>query len=62
MVREIKMDRIWIVKRQEEMDSYDSILNDIAYLSEEKAKKVADDFNKGSVDKYYVDYLDVDKD
>lgn len=56
------MDRIWIVKRQEEMDSYDSILNDIAYLSEEKAKKVADDFNKGSVDKYYVDYLDVDKD
>lgn len=54
------MNKVWIVKREEEMDSYDSIVDDKAYLSEDKAKQVAEDYNKGSVYKYYVDYLDID--
>lgn len=55
------IDKVWIVKREEEGDSYDSILDDKFYLSEEKAKIVAESHNKGSIYRYYVDYLEIDE-
>lgn len=55
------MDKVWVVKLEEEMDCHDSIVDDKVYLSEDRARKVAEDMNRGNAHKpFYVDYLDVD--
>jgi hypothetical protein len=53
--------KVWVIFR-EENDGYDKIYDDKVYLSKETAEEDAKELNKGSIYRYYVDYLNVDKD
>jgi hypothetical protein len=52
--------KVWVVYREESI-GYDKIYDDKVYLSREKAEQDAKGLNKGSILKYYVDYLEVDE-